>query len=423
VARQLQRLLNRSPAPCRAGADRKGEAMRIAKQNSTIVLAVAIALMGVSLAGAELDQAMTDYKSGKYAEAAAGFQALVDRAPSYDYGYFMLGLSYFKLGKNDDAIENINKAIELNGDKFNYYHALASVQRAKKQNREALKVLNDAEGLLEDNSKFAFYSVRGFVNADLEKWSDAVDDLEKARALKSSAAILEYLGRSYYKLGYADKAVPVLREATRHNPNNANVQLLLADSLINLARETTNDAEKKKLFSEALQVATKYRNMKPDDYYAVNLVGKAALGAQAYNEAEQAFKKVLELKPDYCYAMVNLAKTYIAGEKWVAAEKTSRDATRCAPRLTAGYESLGYALQKQKKLDEALEAYKQAQSIKRSASVDKLIEVVAENIRRRDENLEMDEAERAQREAAEAEARRIAEEEAKQLEWEKKQDD
>jgi len=397
--------------------------MRIAKHNSTIVLVVAIALLGVSLAGAELDQALTDYKSGKYAEAAAGFQALVDRAPSYDYGFFMLGLSYFKLGKNDAAIENINKAIELNADKFNYYHALASVQRAKKQNREALKVLNDAEGLLDDNSKFAFYSVRGFVNADLEKWSDAVDDLEKARGIKQSAAILEYLGKACYRLGYADKAVPVLREATKLNPNNATSQLFLADSLINLARETNESAKKKALFNEAMQVATKYRNLKPDDYYAVNLVGKAALGAQAFNEAEQAFTRVLELKPDYCYAMVNLSKTYIAGEKWVAAEKISREAIQCAPRLNAGYESLGYSLQKQKKLDEALEVYQQAQSIKQSASIQKLIDVVAENIRRRDENLTMDEAERAQQEAAEAEALRIAEEEARREEWEKKQDD
>ena len=57
--------------------DREGEAMRLAKHKSTIVLAVAIALMGISLAGAELDQAMNDFKAGKYAEAAAGFQALV----------------------------------------------------------------------------------------------------------------------------------------------------------------------------------------------------------------------------------------------------------------------------------------------------------------------------------------------------------
>jgi len=397
--------------------------MRIAKHKSTIVLVVAIALAGVSPAGAELEQALTDYKSGRYAEAAAGFQALVDRAPSYDYGYFMLGLSYFKLGKNDAAIDNINNAIELNGDKFNYYHALASVQRAKRQNREALKVLNNAEGLLEDNSKFAFYSVRGFVNADLQKWSDAVDDLEKARALKQSASILEYLGKAYYRLGYADKAVPVLREATQLNPNNANSQLFLGDSLINLARETPAAAEKKKLFNEALQVATRYRKMKPDDYYAVNLVGKAALGAQAFNEAELAFTRVLELKPEYCYAMVNLAKTYIAEGKWVAAEKLSRDAIRCAPRLNAGYESLGYALQKQKKLEEALEVYTQAQTIKRSASIQKLIDVVSENIQRRDANLEMDEVELAQKEAVEAEAARIAEEEERLKQWERVQDD
>lgn len=397
--------------------------MRTSKKNKWfVVTALVVALSSGAVAHAELDQAMNDFKAGKHAEAAAGFQALVDRAPSYDYGYFMLGLSYFKMGKNDEAIDNIGKAIELNGDKFNYYHALASVQRSKRQNAEAVKVLNDAEGLLDDSSSYAFYSLRGFAYADLEKWGEAVEDLEKARAAKSSSAILEYLGMAYYKLGYPDKAVPVLREAVKLNPNNANTLLLLSDSLINLARESQG-ATKKKMFDEALKVSTKYRNMKPEDFYAVNLVGKSALGAQVFGEAEQAFLRVLQIKPDYCYAMVNLSKTYIAQKNWADAERRSRTAVDCAPRLVAGYESLGYALQKQKRLEDSLEVYQQAYNIKPSNSIQSLMDVVKENIRIREENIAMDAEEAASVAEARAEEQRIAEEEAKLLKWEKAQDD
>lgn len=345
-----------------------------------VVTVVAVVAWG-SLAHAGLDEAMNAFKAGKYVEAAAGFQALVDRAPSYDYGYFMLGLSYFKLGMNDEAVDNLERAIELDGDEFNYYHALASVERARNENGRALAVLEDARVLLPSSSSFAFYSLRGFVNADLEKWAAAVDDLEKARAEKSSSSVLEYLGTAYYKLGYPDKAAPVLRAAATLNPNNANTQLHLADSLIDLARETEDAARKKLLFSEAVQVATKYRNMRPDGFYGWNLVGKATLGAGAYDEAEQAFDKVLALKPDYCYAMVNLARTLIAQNEWAGAERVSRDAIECAPRLTAGYESLGFALQKQLALREARAAYLEAQNIKPSPSVQKLIEMVDESIR------------------------------------------
>lgn len=397
--------------------------MSNAKRNGITALVVAMALVSGSAALADFEQGMSSFKSGKYAEAAAEFQALVDQTPSYDYGFYMLGLSFFKMGKHEEAATNIDKARQINGDKFEYHHALASVYRTQRSQSKALKVLNSAEGLVEEPRKFAFYSLRGFVNADLEKWPEAVADLEQARKAKQSAQVLNYLGKAYFKLGHHDKAVPVLREATKLNPNDATTQFILAESLINLARETRDDARKKQLFTEAMHSASVVRSMTPDDYLAVNLVGKAALGAQDFRAAEQAFTKVLSMKPDYCYAMVNLSKCLIAQERWKDAEGPARDATTCAPRLIAGYESLGYALQKQKRLDESLEVYKKAYDIQASASIRKLMDVVEENIRRREENKAME----AEEQAAAEEARKAQEEYEEALkkakEWEKKRDD
>jgi len=382
----------------------------------TLVAAVACA----SLAHAGLDEAMSDFKAGKYVEAAAGFQALVDRAPAYDYGHFMLGLSYFKLGRSDEAVDHIERAIELDRGEFNYYHALAGVERARNESGAALAALGHAEALLHGPDEFAFYSLRGFVHADLEKWAEAIDDLERARAERPSAAVLEYLGKAYAELGYPDRAAPVLREAATLNPNDADTQAYLAAALIDLARETEDAARKKTLFSEAVQVATRYRNMRPEGFYGWNLVGKATLGAGAYEEAAQAFVKVLALRADYCYAMVNLARTRIAQSEWAEAESVSRDAIECAPRLTAGYESLGFALHKQRRLPEARAAYQQAHSIKPSPAVEKLIEIVDESIRILEANAAAVDRDAAQ---AKAEQERIAAEEARAKEWDKRHDD
>lgn len=395
--------------------------MKTTTRGTIVALALAVALLPGSTVLADFEQGMNLFKAGKHAEAAAEFQALVDQAPNYDFGYYMLGLSFFKMGKLGDAASNIEKARDLNGDRFEYHHALASVHRANRQNPKALKELNDAEGLVDASKNYAFYSLRGFVRADLEHWADAVEDLEKARAAKSSGQVLDYLGKAYFKLRHFDKAVPVLREAARANPNDVNTHIFLAESLINHAKE--NQAKKSALFSEALQVARKARSMKPDDWQTVNLAGKAALGANDFKAAEEAFNSVLTMKPDYCYAMVNLSRALIAQERWKDAEQISRKATTCAPRLSAGYESLGYALQKQTRLDEALETYKRALAINPSGSVKELMRVVEENIRIREENIKIEQEKRAEEEAIAKEQQRLKEEEEKRREWERKQDD
>ncbi len=390
-----------------------------------VAAGAAIGLAAIVSLAADYEQALSYFKSGKYAEAAAEFQALVEENPNYDYGYYMLGLSFYKMGKLDEAIKNIAQARALNGDRFEYHHALATAYRAKRRDTDAVKVLNEAEGLLESNpqQKYAFYSLRGFTYADLGKWAEAVQDLERAKGIKASTQILDYLGKAYFKLRHFDKAVPVLRDAAKRNPNDADTHLFLAESLINLAREENDDAKKGKLFEESLQVATRYRRLKPDDYLAANLVGRAALGARDYPTAEEAFRTVLEMEPDYCYAMVNLSKTYIALERWQDAEKLARRATQCAPRVAAGYESLGFALQKQQRLDEALAAYQKAYEIQPTPAIKSYMEVVQQNIQIQAENARIAEEERRLQELAKAEEERIKEEERKRREWIEKHGD
>ena len=120
---------------------------KIGRHALTLAVVLGLVVAPSVWANEALDQGMTHFKSGKYAEAAAEFQNLVDGAPNYDFGYFMLGLSMMKMGKSKDAENNIVKAIELNGDKFDFHYNLANAYRIQKKYDKVVKTLNNSEGL------------------------------------------------------------------------------------------------------------------------------------------------------------------------------------------------------------------------------------------------------------------------------------
>ncbi len=339
----------------------------------------------------------------------------------------MLGLSLLKMGKTSEAEASIVKAIELNGDKFEYHNGLANVYFADRDYAKAIAALKTAEPLASTpQHKFALYSLRGNCYAALEKWADAAEDLEKAKAINAKqASVLVTLGQSYYKLGHYDKAAPVLRQAVQLVPNDASSTQLLAESLLNLGAEAGNETQKASYYKDSLTYAEKYQKTQPNDYMANNLVGRAALGAKNYPKAEQAFRKVLAQKSDYCYAMVNLGKTYIAQKNWTEAESILEDAAKCAPRMSVVYESLGFVVQKQQRLQDAIAWYEKAYEIKPTESVRAAIQTCKTNIEVQQHNEMVAETERKQQED-EAQAKAEYEEAlAKQKEWEerRKKDD
>jgi tetratricopeptide (TPR) repeat protein len=395
------------------------------RDNKNITVALLVLLVAIAttpMALADFDQALDDFKRGKFVEAAAGFQEIVDQQPEYDYGWFLLGMSFLKMDKFGDAESSIQKAIDVNGERFEYHLGLANARYKASNYARAVAALKTAENLAGDAStQYSLYRLRGLSYSALEKWAEAAQDLEKARAIKKDAVVLDRLSYAYYKLRHYDKAVPVLREALKADAKDTTLLARMANSLLNLGAEESNDAKKDAYFKEALTTADKLAAQQPNDFESTNLVGRAALGANNYPKAAQAFQKVIAQKPDYCYAMANLGKVFIAMERWADAESILRDAASCAPKMAVVYESLGFALMKQKKLDEAIKQFNKAMEIKPSAGTRQMIETCNNNIKVAQENKAMAEVEAKQ--AAEAAKAKAEYEEAqrKQKEWEEAQ--
>jgi tetratricopeptide (TPR) repeat protein len=413
--------------------------MKQVKTLKTLALATLLAVLAPA-AWADYQAGMDYFKSGKYVEAAAEFQAIVDQSPEYDFGYYILGMSFLKLDKIPDAEKNLKKALELNPDKFAYHYGLAQALMKRRQYRDVVLTLAEAEGLVTDDAnKYRLYSLKGFANASQKRWAEVIEDLEKANAIKKSHNVMVQLGKAYYSLGHNDKALPQFKNALQHNPNDAPTQRLMAEACVKLGRESRNAAEKERHYKTAMAAAEKARSLDPGNFEMVNLVGKAALGAGDYTKAAEAFRQVLKQKPDYCYAMINLGKTYIAQEQWDSAEAPLQNAARCSPREATIYSSLGLVYQKYGKAsqeakdrdkaieqyDKAKDYYSKAQELKPSSFVSDAIAAINKNVEVIEANKAADAMEAEQAAAIKAEQERVAEEERKRAEWEKKrqQDD
>jgi tetratricopeptide (TPR) repeat protein len=375
---------------------------------AALVLAVA-----VLPALADFETAMSHLKSGNYLEAAAEFQALVDENPDYADGYHLLGICFLKSGKYEAAERNFLKAIELNGDKFDYHYNLANASRIQ---------------------KVLVYEVRGHALAAEQKWAEAIDDLEKAVAAKPDTATQAQLGKAYFFVGDNVAAVTALRKAVQMGADESSNRLLI-EAMINVAAKTGGgEAAKTAKYGEALREAEKFQNAHPASTEARYLVGRTALGAGQFDKAVGAFQEVLKKDPKHCHAMTNLGKTYQAKGDWPNALSALDRATTCDRKLGLAWETKGFVLQKmasgskdfatqQTDYEKAIAAYEKAQSITPKTSTATAIQTCQQNLEISKENQSSARSEAEQERLIKEEEARIAAEEAKRAEWEAKRND
>lgn len=314
--------------------------------------------------GADLQRALGYFKGGKYMEAAAEFQALVDRSPDYDYGSFMLGNCHLKMNRPAEAEAWFRRALELAPGKGEYYYGLALALRAEGRLPDTIAALDRAETrAVPPDARFLVLSLRGRSYAALRRWQESVADLERARAIRPDATVLIVLGQSYFELGRPDVALSAFVDAVRYFPAEPEGYRLGAEALLRLGADAAEPDRKDGYYGDALRLAEAYRRLQPESSAAYNLLGRAALGARRFSDAEIFLVHFLAAEPAHCYAMVNLARAYIAQQKWSPAETTLQKAAACAPKLPVVYETLGIAYLRQQRSAEAVGAFRRAQAL------------------------------------------------------------
>ena len=145
-------------------------------------------------AHADAQSAFADFKAGRYLEAAAEIQAVVDRSPGYAYGYFLLGHCMLKMKRTPNAEYQFGRALSLDATRPEFFEGMALALNASGNWPFAVRACSDGLTLQPDaRTRFGLLTLRAYAWGGLRRWDDAVKDLEAAQRIHSEAWLLVLL--------------------------------------------------------------------------------------------------------------------------------------------------------------------------------------------------------------------------------------
>jgi tetratricopeptide (TPR) repeat protein len=311
----------------------------------------------------DVPKALADFKAGRYMEATAELQTILDRSPGDAYAYFLLGHCLLRMQHPGDAEEKFRRAIEIE-PRPEYFQGLALALKTSADWQHAIQTASDGLARAADPpTRFGLLVLRGYAYGAVSRWPEAARDFETARKIRSEPWLSVFLGKSYFSMGDCDRAMPPFQDAMGELDDDSEVLRLLAECDIQRAGAEPDADRKRGFYVDALEYARRLATGHPGDVDAIHLVGRAALGAGELAQAEKLFLHVLYRQPRQCYAMVNLGRTYIAMGRWDDAEASLVKAAACAPRMPVVFETLGDLYMHRGLQQQAVDAYGRAESL------------------------------------------------------------
>ncbi len=262
----------------------------------------------------ETDTLLALIRQGRYADAVAQARAMTRKHPRYELGWKMLGVALQLLGRNDEAIEPLQKAVELSpADVEAQYNLGVALQQ--------LDRLEEAEACY----RRALRLDAGYADATLN------------------------LGATLYKLGRMAEAEKCLRDALRLHPRNAAAHDNLGATLLELDRPDEAEASFRRAIEIAPGNATVHRNL-----------GMALYARDRFDEAETAYRDALRLAPDDAEAHNRLAVLLQRSGRMEEADEHFRHALAIAPEDPKLHGNRGNLLQHMGRLGEAETCFREA---------------------------------------------------------------
>jgi tetratricopeptide (TPR) repeat protein len=131
-------------------------------------------------------------RSGNYAAAINAYGCIVQQIDdSHRDAYFNRALAYTARREYEEAIEDYDAAIALDGDYLEAFNNRGVVYTAMEEYEEAM---SDFDRVLSLDGDFAAgYINRGVLHANLEEYDAAIDDMEQAIEIAGLEAVLEEL--------------------------------------------------------------------------------------------------------------------------------------------------------------------------------------------------------------------------------------
>jgi tetratricopeptide (TPR) repeat protein len=336
-----------------------------------------------------LDTGWRFQQTGRYADAARCYHALLAREPHHADALHLFGVLHHQCGYSARAVELIGRAVALRPAAPAYHANLAEAHRAVGQYEQALDCCRTALRLRPHYPEAT--NSLGLVLHALGRPAEAVQQFRAALDMRPEFALARNnLGTSLEELGQTEEALEAFRAAVALDPDLAparsNLGQLLIDqgqgeealphceaavrlqpdlaaahnNLGNAYRALERWAEAHSAYDEALRLASRERE-RPETQARV----QANRGLAWYLEGKRAdafrcFGRAAELAPDDAETWQYLANAHAADEDHAAALPCWQRVVALKPDQARGHSDLGWALQEEGRLVEAAACYRRA---------------------------------------------------------------
>ncbi len=246
-----------------------------------------------------LDLALQHHRSGDLQSAERIYRTVLQTAPNDPDAWHRLGLLAMQIGRLDDAIECIQKAISYQPRDGAYHNNLAVCYQRKGDNAKALECFQEAVRV---SPRWAEGRVNlGITLANQGRLPEAVEHYREAVELDSkSAPAHNNLAIALTRLGQLDEAGTHFRQALQLKPE-------FAEAHNNLGHVRMAQGK----FDEAAGRYRKAIQLKPDYVEAHSHLGIALLKQGLAHEAVASFQKAVDLQPGNVEGWSNLGNALL----------------------------------------------------------------------------------------------------------------
>ncbi|MBD2166808.1 tetratricopeptide repeat protein [Calothrix membranacea FACHB-236] len=227
------------------------------------------------------------WKLGRNQEALESYNKAIELNPKYKTAWNGRGNALWNLGRNQEALESYNKEIEINSNYENAWSGHGDALWKLGRDQEAVESYNKA---IEINSNYEnAWNGRGNALLNLRQFEEALKSYNKAIEINPHyETAWSGHGDALWKLGRNQEAVESYNKAVEINPYYENAWNGRGNVLLNLRQ-----------FEEALESYNKAIEINPHYETAWSGHGDALWNLGRNQEALESYNKAVEINPYY----------------------------------------------------------------------------------------------------------------------------
>jgi len=277
------------------------------------ILGRAYLMKANSIEADKADEAKTLYE-----KAIAELEPVVANVTQLPAANYSLGISYSKVGKFDQAIDQFQRVLAVDPNNLSTLQNLAVAYFQEQQ------------------------------------YDAAIEQAKKAAAVDpKNLTIQKLLLDAYLRTNNGEGAQATLAAIETLSPNDPALSINKAM----VALQARN-------YPEAVKQAEAALSSGQETGFTYNILGRAQAGANDYEGAMASLKKAIELSPDFVSARLGLADLYVKTQQFDLAEKEANDVLNKRADVAEAHFILGLVAIGRNQLDAAKSAFEKALSIK-----------------------------------------------------------